>query len=255
MANRIRDLWLRAIGLVDQGANQESKVVLTKRDDTQKMTEYSSMDECLKVHDEEKCKELMAAMKTQSAGTGQTVILDLTKAEERMPDNDVAKALAEAKAEAESVKKALADAQAEAKAAREAVAKMEDDRPRQIYIAKAKELTDLPGVNPDDFGPLLRKAHAGMTPEEQGKFDAVLRGAVKVAQDSLLFRELNPATGTAGGDAYAKLTAKANALIEKSAVPQPTFEQAFAKVSDTADGRKLLEEYEKERSDAARRVR
>ena len=248
MPNKLTDLWLRAIALVDRGANSESRVVLTKRDDTKKM-EFASMDDCLKEHDEAKCKDLMAAMGkgTRTASTGQTVILDLTKVEEPMPDNDVAKALAEAKAESEAVKKALVDAQAEAKAAKEAVAKMEDDRQRQIYIAKAKELTDLPGVNPDDFGPLLRKAYTGLSQEEQGKFDAILRGAVKVAQDSALFAELGSNPKGPTGDAYAKLEVKANALIEKSK-DALTFAQAFAKVCETPEGKRLYDEYDKEQA-------
>ena len=256
MANRLKDLWLRAIGLVDAGANQESKVVLTKRDDTHQKN-YASVEDCLKDKDEATCKELMAAMKagTQTVGTGQTVVLDLTKVEETMPDPKVTEELAKVQTEAADLKKRLDAAEAKAKDADERVAKMEDERLRGVFIAKAQEFKNLPGANPDDFGPILRKGYAVWSPEEQVKVETILRGAVKVAEDSALFQELGAGPGSAGGDAYAKLTAKANALIEKSANPL-TFEQAFAKVSETPEGRKLLQDYEKERGEAtARRVR
>src|SRR3989304_1126297 len=89
MANKLKNLVLRAIALVARGANQEARVGLTKRDEAgdapRRKAEHGSMDECMAAgKTEAECKELMAAMKRAE--------------EEQMPDKlpeDVTKALAE----------------------------------------------------------------------------------------------------------------------------------------------------------------
>ena len=175
MATKLKDLWYRAIALVGKGANPEAHVVIAK-------AEHGSMAECLAAHEGEEdakaiCEQMMAQVDAEAA-----------KAAEDHMAEDVLKALADAKAEAAELKKVVEATQAEAKAAKELVGKMEDERQRAVFISKAQEFVDLPGVNPDDFGPILRKAYGVWTADEQKKVEEVLRGAVKVAQDSALFR-------------------------------------------------------------------
>src|SRR3989338_651520 len=242
--NKLKNLVLRAIALVDRGANQEARVVLTKRDDAEdapmREAEHGSMDECMAAgKTEAECKELMAAMKRAE--------------EEQMPDKlpeDVTKALAEVA----DLKKRATEAEAAQKAAETRIAKMEDERQREVFIAKAQEFKDLPGANPDDLGPILRKAYGVWTPEEQQKVEAMLRGAVKIAQDSALFQEIGAAR-PAVGSALDKLNAKANELVQKDG--KMTFAQAFAKVCDTDEGKAFYHQHEQEEASkaGARRVR
>lgn len=243
MANRLTDLVLRAIALVDKGANPLARVALSKRDDaeeTMQKAEHGSMEECMAAgKSEAECKELMAAIKRAE--------------EDTMPDKlpeDVTKALAEVA----ELKKRAADAEAAQQAAEARIAKMEDQQQREVFIAKAQEFTDLPGVNPDDFGPMLRKAYGVWTPEEQQKLESILRGAVKIAQDSALFQEVGAAR-PAIGSALDKLNAKANELVQKDG--KMTFAQAFAKVCDTDEGKALYRQHEQEEASKlnARRVR
>jgi len=244
MANKLKNLVLRAIALVDRGANQEARVVLTKRDDAEdapmRKAEHGSMDECMAAgKTEAECKELMAAMKRAE--------------EEQMPDKlpeDVTKALAEVA----DLKKRATEAEAAQKAAETRIAKMEDERQREVFIAKAQEFKDLPGANPDDLGPILRKAYGVWSPEEQQKVETMLRGAVKIAQDSVLFQEVGAAR-PAVGSALDKLNAKANELVQKDG--KMTFAQAFAKLCDTDEGKALYHQHEQEEASkaGARRVR
>lgn len=215
-AKRLKNLVFRAIGLVDKGANEEAHIVLAKRDDTEKQDNRED--------------EPMA---------------DPVK----LPE-DVIKALAEAT----ELKKRVEAAETKAKDAESRIAKMEDEKQREVFIAKAKDFSALPGANPDDLGPILRKAYGVWSPEEQTKVETILRGAVKIAQDSALFRELGVPGQGAGADPYSKLETMANALIQKSQTPL-TLAQAMAKAEATPEGRALYNQYAKEREDAARRVR
>lgn len=238
MATKLKNLWYRAIALVDKGANHEADIVLAKRDDTQKNEDegYASMEECMgALKDEAKCKALMAAMKRAEQGDGMP---------DKLPE-EVSKALAEVA----DLKKRAETAEAETKAAKDRIAKMEDENAAKAAIAKVETFKSLP-VEAAKFAPIYRKMTAGLTAEEVAEVDKVFHAASEQIAAGKLLAEVGSGAGSAGGDAYAKLQALANTFIQKDG--KLTAAQAMVKAVETPEGRKLQDQYDRERAEATR---
>lgn len=142
MPNVLRDLYIRAVALVDRGANQHAKIALAKRDGS-------------------------APSQTVTTGTGGLVTSLITDAPEGSMADDVAKAL---EVRVSEMEKALKAANEEVAKRDERLAKLEAEKRHATYIAKATALKNLPGVNPDDFATLLEKAERGMDDTEKVAF-------------------------------------------------------------------------------------
>ena len=229
----LRKLRIARVALVDRGANPDADIVLVKRDVSKA---FASMEECMAEHDDaEKCKALMGEM--------EKMVNDHTDVEKRLADFEKRAADAEAKATAAEVK---------AKAAEDEVRKLADQREIEVYITKAAGLTDA-GFTPDDAA-ILRKLYKAITADEAKRLDAVLNGAAQLARDSAAWREVGiTSAGGFAGSAYEKMEKLADALVQKDA--KLTQAQAMIKVMETPEGKRLYDEYETERREAARRVR
>lgn len=108
--------------------------------------------------------------------------------------------LAEATKEPEpapEVEKQLEDLAKRATAAEEALAKMRDERERERYIAKAQELAELPGANPDDLGPILRKIDGALDEEQREKFAGMLKAANAAVHAGRVYEEFGSDTAAA----------------------------------------------------------
>ena len=151
-------------------------------------------------------------------------------------EEDVLKSLPEA------VRKMVEDSQKRAEEA-EKVAKMVQEKAlNEEYIAKAKGFQNL-SLKAEDFGPVLKRV-AAIGAEDYAKIEAVLKAADEmISKNNLLMKEIGSSSGQTGGDAWAKIEAKAQEIVTKS-TDGLTKEQAITKVlRDCPD---LYAEYQKE---------
>ena len=82
----------------------------------------------------------------------------------------------------EEVQKQMTDLEKRAVDAESRVQKLEDDAANKEYIAKARGYSDLPGMNPDDFGTILRKIDDALEPDERTTFHEMLKSSAAVAK-------------------------------------------------------------------------
>lgn len=251
MANRLTHLILSAIGLVDKGANPESHIVLAKRDDVTKDEDkgYGSMADCMAALDDAaKCKELMAAMKRAELEGDHQMADTVTKADfealqKRLTEESEARKASETK---------LAKMEEDAKTARDQVAKMQEEEATRQAVKKAEGLSHLPGNKPAEFGPILRKMLGALSAEEATKAEQILTAADNSLATSALLQEVGVGGANVAREPYEKLEQMAKELVQKK--ENLTFAQAFTKVCDTPEGKKLYKQYEDERAATARRI-
>jgi hypothetical protein len=145
------------------------------------------------------------------------------------PTDPIEKALADGNLD--PVLKAALRAQADqAKADRALVAKMADAEADREFIAKAADYGTL--VTPATFGPVLKAAAAGMTPEAYTELDRVLKSAAETVAEA--DRVL---TATVGSAQHPDATSAAGeiaklAVAKRAADPSLTPEQAEAAAWD-----------------------
>lgn len=115
-----------------------------------------------------------------------------------------------------------------------------DERVLREYVAKSKdEYSHIPG-KAEDLGALLRDLHTS-SPELCSKVEGVLKSADELLATSGAFSPAGTSNeNDAGSDAYSKLKALADSLIEKSKTPM-TPAQAFSKALSQAP--ELYEQY------------
>ena len=214
MATKLKDLRVNRIALVDKGANPGAWITLFKRDDTvAKDTKKKPMppENDGDADDDEKGK-------------------DMEKRDEmtiELPDE---------------IQKRLDAAVALEKRAQELeqrVAKMEEQRERTEAIQKARTLDRLGKA--DDLASLIQKARKLFTADEYAAFEKNLAGWNEQLAKGKLFAEFGSDAQEAT-DPYGKLEAAAKALVSKGD-GKMTFEQAFAKVCDTPEGKELYRAY------------
>ncbi len=149
-----------------------------------------------------------------------------------------------------AVRKFVDDLKAKADAAEAVAKKALDDEKTKTYVAKAAGYTHL-GIQTEEFGAVL-KSLADKDPESMGKITAVLDAANEAVGKSKLFEEAgSPRTGgirvTTGVESWGKIVEAAKASIAKSG-ETVSEEMAVSKFLETAEGKKLYDEYLKERS-------
>lgn len=209
MASRLRRLQYRKVALVDRGANPEAHISLFKRDDT------------------------MAKEPTVAEVQAQ---LAAAEAERDTLREQLAKLAPKPKAEPdlpEAVRKQVEEAEARARAAEERIAKLEDGRAMEQAIQKAHTLKALGAA--DDLGRVLyevRKAH----PATADKLETLFTAWNEQLAKSALFTEIGSGE-RASTDPEARLEALAKKYQGEHA--GVTFEQAFTKVCETAEGKAL----------------
>lgn len=220
MAKKLKDLKLDRIDLVDKGANQGSKVLIAKRD----MGAGACPDCGSKGYKSDDCPTCQAHQKKES---------DMPDMEKR--DAEVAelqKRLDTEKAEREKLAKQAAEDRA-------ALVKMQDERERDQYIAKARGLKAFGPA--DDLGGDLRDIAKALGAERFTKLETKLRAIQKQLETSKLFAEMGAEGTSQVLDPYTKIEKAARELVSKGT--DMTFEKAFDKVLQTPQGKEWYNEY------------
>ena len=225
---KLKDLKIRGVALVDRGANQHAKVLISKRvEDTvadekpdELKTQLTEAEAKLKAATDE-----LAALKSQG-----TVTSDLETLKKQLADAE--KAVGKERIELqEQVTKALK----EAEDARAEVVKIKQARRRENFIKRVQELKGLPGAPADDFAEILDAIEAGLhqvVPEKAEKFFAKFNQYLTswnaiVSKSAILEQVGRSVTGPFRG-AMAQMQMLAKELRDKDS--KLTEAQAFDKV-------------------------
>jgi hypothetical protein len=246
MPKKLENLVIRGVALVDRGANQHAKVLISKRVDT--MTEAEA-----KAAQEKQTKDLADAQAALKAATDELTALKSAGAMTsdletlKKQHSEAEKALQKERGELqEQVTKALKDAED----ARAEVAKIKTQRRRENFIKRAHELTGLPGAPADDFAEILDAIDAGLhqvAPEKAekffNKFNQLLTSWNTVVGKSALFEKIGSGVSGPFRGAMAQMSFLAKEAQAKN--PKLTYEQAFAKVMQ--DNPELYRKYETEK--------
>jgi hypothetical protein len=127
----------------------------------------------------------------------------------------------------EEVAKRLDDAEARAKRAEEKADKLEAEKRRDQFLAKARQFKHLPEFTADDFGGILAKIEAALETEEFALLEKVLKGADEAIRQSALLTEIG-GSGAGYGSKEAEVKAKVAEL--QKLMPELSPEQAEGKV-------------------------
>ncbi len=138
-------------------------------------------------------------------------------------------------------RKELDAANSRAQQAEEEVKKMLDQRENERYIAKTRSLV-LPGVNPDDFAPILRKMESSLDESEVAKLDAVLKGASELITNSALLNEVGFA-----GRPETSVDAEVEDLAKKFMQEDPALDAASARAKVWLTRNDLYRKYREEK--------
>jgi len=140
----------------------------------------------------------------------------------------------------EDLEKRTTDAEAKTTALETDIAKRDDDAERDKFIKKAGELEGLPGVNPDDFADVLRKAYDGLDAEHATKLDNVLKAAAAQLAASKLLEEF----GNGGHGASPGVEAEVEELAKAKITADPSLSPQLARGQVWKDRPDLLHKHE-----------
>lgn len=175
MAQRLTDIDVDEISLVRKGANRRPFTLL-KADEDMKPDKIIKEIEALNAEDRE---AVLAKFAKTDEDEGVDAILKALEGQNDGKAEAIKTELAKAAAQVEEVKKANEKLAAD-------LAKERETREVRDYVQLAKSYERIPGVNPDDFGPILRKAESALSDEERKKFREVMKAANEGIPDSLL---------------------------------------------------------------------
>lgn len=183
----LKKLRVTRVALVGQGANPDADMLIYKAKTVEPATPDDDEDDTTKSMPARGDVHVPGASRKQTTYKTEGTMPEPTEVEKQ--NADLAARIAKAEAEHTALIARVAKAEQDREAATAQIAKLESDRRAEQYIAKARTLSGLPGVD-DSFGPLLEKAEANMTPEQVEKFETVLRSARTAVQKGGLFTEL-----------------------------------------------------------------
>lgn len=242
---KLEHLVIRGVALVDQGANQHAKVLISKRAggdmaDEQKLADLEKQLAEATAKAEAATKEL-----AELKGTGiLTSDLDTLKRQ----NADVEKKLAAEKVE---LQKQLEERTKEAAEAVAEVAKIRSMRRREGFLKRAHELAHLPGAAADDFGETLDVIEAGLhaiAPETATKHFEKLNRLLTAWNVALEKSAVFESIGVSGDMPFRGALAQIKMLAKEAQLADPklTEAQAFDKAlsANPALYRKYLAEKE-----------
>lgn len=229
---KLQQLVIRGVALVDRGANQHAKVLISKRvggdmTDAEKTAAQQTADLATANAALKKATDELNELKGSGAITSDLETLKTKNAE-------VEKRLAGEKAE---LQKQLEERTKEAEAAVAEVVKIRTMRRREGFIKRAQELSKLPGAPADDFAEILDAIDAGLhavAPEKAekwfAKFNQLLSSWNAIVSKSAILETYGKSGSAPFRGALAQLQMLGKELQEKD--PKLTKEQAFAKAMD-----------------------
>jgi hypothetical protein len=226
MASKLKNLSIRQIGIVDQGANPDAMIALAKRASGTHTPELT-MTEQEKAALEKEVADTKAALEKATADLAalkqETAPPDLAAARKAYTEvsTELTKVRGELQAQLETVTKELNEARSE-------VVKIQTQRRRERFIKFAHELEHLPGAQADDFAEQLDIYEKAVGSEKFDKFCQRLRSWNTIIQRSKVFEEIGRESGAPPfGSAEGALRALAK---ERAGTAKITFEKAYAQV-------------------------
>lgn len=232
MPNKIADLKIEEVSLVDVGANQHAHIQLWKRAPQTVTTSTTPVVE-LK-------KEPPVAEETKQAQAVETLTTDLDSVRKQRDDleKELAKVRTELTSELEARTQELVDSRTETE-------KIRKQRRRERFIKRAEELEHLPGTRADDFAEILDAVNGAIPEKMFTKLNNLLTSWNEVAKkNDLLFREIGREGGNLGmlSGAEAQLEVLTQEKMAKDA--KLSHAQAYAKV--LAEQPELYRKYQRE---------
>lgn len=225
---RLKRLRVTRVAFVDRGANPGAHITLYKRDDTM-----------AKVEELEKQVADLTAKLADATAENETL---RQQGEKGTAPDPLAKADPAVRARVEELEKARQAEAARNEELAARVAKMEADRDRTLYVAKAAAF---PGMGKaDDFGPTLGKIAKALTGDEFAAFEQALRAMHEQLATGDLFKAVGG--DVAGGDntAWGQLEKMASDLV--TAGKARSFAAAMTQVLETPVGVQLHKQYRAE---------
>ena len=150
--------------------------------------------------------------------------------------------------EPEEVKEALkkaADTQAENDKLKDQIAKMQDEKATKMFISKASELGNIPGISTEDLGNILKVISKSVDTDTYDKIEAVLKSANDAIGTGSMFVEKGTSAQSSGEPTSAD---EAWHLIEKLAESRvakglSNTGNCVSDVLDTPEGARLYLKY------------
>lgn len=187
MPKKLTNLFIRQIALVDAGANQEAHIALMKRATQSAATGTTTVVDLTKTQE----KATVAETTEKTAEDVVTITTDLAtaKSEHDRIEADLTKARDDMKAALDVRTKELEDAKAE-------VLKINKQRRRERFIKLAHELKNLPGTMGDDFGETLDTIEKAMGSKDFTKFyNRLVSWNTVIEKGNVLMQEIGAVEG------------------------------------------------------------
>lgn len=222
MPNKIAELKIDEVSLVDVGANQHAHIQLWKRADTQTTGDGAQVQELKKEPPVAETEKKVETVEEQP----DTLTTDLASMQKRNADLEaqLAKVRGELGAELESRTKELEASKAETE-------KIRKQRRRERFIKRAEELEYLPGAKADDFAEILDTVNAAIPEKLFTKFNNLLTSwNTVIEKNDVLFREIGREGGNMGMLSGVQAQVDVLAQEKMSADPKLTKPQAIDKV-------------------------
>jgi len=134
----------------------------------------------------------------------------------------------------------------EAKESARLAKELKEEQLNKEYFEKAQILKNIPGLVPEEYGPVMKALGEGY-PAEFKKIYDILKAADALLEKSVVWGEIGSARTVSSGSAMYKIQKAAEALVRKDTSGM-TYEDAVEKVLD--DHPEWYEEYESGRSEA-----
>lgn len=178
-------------------------------------------------------EEQKAAFDKAVADAVAAKIAEAAETEEDELPEPVAKAI-------DGLKDQIEKAESRAEKAEQQVSDMVEQREVQKAIQKAQKL-GLPGTNPDDFAPMLRKALDSLDEEEAEKFEQILQSAGNAIRSGMLGEIGRP------GEGATEVDAEVANLAKSYREQKPELSEQEARAMVWRDHPELYEKHRRER--------
>ena len=261
MPRKLKDLYVRMIGLVDKGANQEAMIAIAKRatetsgDGAQRvqlkadytcpecgkdMSSQEELDAHMAENHEDAQKALAIAQEELAAVKKELEALKVPGAPPRKYD-EVKKEL---EATRQKMQAEIDQATKELETSRAEVVKITKQRRRERFITRAQELSDLPGATADDFGEILDHMEGNqLTAKEFEKVNQMLTSWNVIVQKSKIFDEV----GSNGVVNFSGPEGQLIALAKEKMAADPKLTYAKAYSQAMTENPSIYRAYTKER--------
>lgn len=224
MPNKIAELKIEEVSVVDAGANQDAHITLWKRAPTQTTGDGAHVQELQKEAPVAEAEKKVAEQPEEK--DVDTLTTDLASMQKRNADLEaqLAKVRTELGSELEAREKEL-------KASREETEKIRKQRRRERFIKRAEELEYLPGAKADDFAEILDTVNAAIPEKLFTKFNNLLTSwNTVIEKNDVLFREIGREGGNMGMLSGTQAQVDVLAQEKMSADPKLSKAQAIDRV-------------------------